>query len=335
MNGYTNNTNNATTLLELQKAMPPPKCEVKADDIFEAERKAVKSAATATMTAPQLLKFPDSTKNYASGMVRTPKTDFFERLDLGVPMDLPKENDSEVLVLYNRQQAIPKHYNDPSLLDGANADADAGDDDSTSTDSPPSQIPVMGSEDALKHCEIVNVVLTNHDRRQNICTAIVPQYESYHIQKWMRIGHGGKPLDKKEDLRLVSRGLGNNGKEQFLPPTKKDHKESWEMLSQYYKHFGAATAVLKPLVQKVATRHKTVTVMVSNFGQSELLANFVCSAKSRNMDLSSVLVFATDLETKELAESLGLAAFYDKWVSRNVSKTSNSNTNSSSTRMNA
>ena len=129
--------------------------------------------------------------------------------------------------------------------------------------------------------------------------------------------------------------MGNNGKEQFLPPTKKDHKESWEMLSQYYKHFGAATAVLKPLVQKVATRHKTVTVMVSNFGQSELLANFVCSAKSRNMDLSSVLVFATDLETKELAESLGLAAFYDKWVSRNVSKTSNSNTNSSSTRMNA
>ena len=43
--------------------------------------------------------------------------------------------------------------------------------------------------------------------------------------------------------------------------------------------------------------------------------NFVCAAKSRNLDLSAVLVFATDEETKELAEGLGLAAFFDKTVS--------------------
>ena len=55
--------------------------------------------------------------------------------------------------------------------------------------------------------------------------------------------------------------------------------------------------------------------MVCNHGQSELLMNFVCSAKSRNLDLGSVLVFATDEETKELAEGLGLAAFFDKTVS--------------------
>ena len=42
--------------------------------------------------------------------------------------------------------------------------------------------------------------------------------------------------------------------------------------------------------------------------------NFVCSAKSRDIDLSPVLVFATDEETKELAEGLGLAAFFDKTV---------------------
>lgn len=58
-----------------------------------------------------------------------------------------------------------------------------------------------------------------------------------------------------------------------------------------------------------------VIVMVCNHGQSELLMNFVCSAKSRNLDLGSVLVFATDEETKELAEGLGLAAFFDKTVS--------------------
>jgi len=66
------------------------------------------------------------------------------------------------------------------------------------------------------------------------------------------------------------------------------------------------------LVEKVATPKKTVTVMVVNFGQSELLMNFVCAAKSRNLDISSVIVFVTDLETKVLAEGLGLVAFYDE-----------------------
>ena len=49
-------------------------------------------------------------------------------------------------------------------------------------------------------------------------------------------------------------------------------------------------------------------------GQSELLMNFVCSATARNLDLSAVLVFATDEETKELAEGLGLTAFFDRTV---------------------
>ena len=57
-----------------------------------------------------------------------------------------------------------------------------------------------------------------------------------------------------------------------------------------------------------------VIVMVCNLGQSELLLNFVCAAKSRGIDLSAVLVFATDTETKELAEGLGLTAFYDEVV---------------------
>ena len=45
-----------------------------------------------------------------------------------------------------------------------------------------------------------------------------------------------------------------------------------------------------------------------------MLLNFVCAAKSRGLDLSAVLVFATDKETKDLAEGLGLVAFYDETV---------------------
>ena len=63
------------------------------------------------------------------------------------------------------------------------------------------------------------------------------------------------------------------------------------------------------MAAKVADKDKTIVVMVCNFGQSELLFNFVCSAKSRGMDLSRILLFATDKDIIDLAESLGLAFF--------------------------
>ena len=56
-------------------------------------------------------------------------------------------------------------------------------------------------------------------------------------------------------------------------------------------------------------------VLTCNHGQSELLMNFVCSAHARGFDLKNVLVFPTDFETKELAEGMGLATFYDEKVS--------------------
>jgi hypothetical protein len=46
--------------------------------------------------------------------------------------------------------------------------------------------------------------------------------------------------------------------------------------------------------------------------------NFACSARSRGLDISNVLVFATDEETKKLAESIGLASYYDERVSQTM-----------------
>lgn len=226
-------------------------------------------------------------------MARTSKIDFFDQLDVGVPLDVPKGGDSDVLFLYNRDEALPKEYKKEAMLQQGS-------------------IPSIDMKDAVQNCDYLNVILTNHDKR-NQCIAIIPQYESYHIQKWMRVGLKG--IDSTKDLQLVSRGMQSNGKNQFDPPTKKDRTANRDILSRYFEAFPDAMKELKPLVEGVATPHKTVTVMVSNFGQSELLVNFVCSAKSRQLDISSVLVFATDLETKALAESLGLAAYYDKRVS--------------------
>jgi hypothetical protein len=54
---------------------------------------------------------------------------------------------------------------------------------------------------------------------------------------------------------------------------------------------------------------------VCNFGQSELLLNFACNARAKGLDIGNVLVFATDQETKTLAESVGLTAYFDERVS--------------------
>jgi hypothetical protein len=49
-------------------------------------------------------------------------------------------------------------------------------------------------------------------------------------------------------------------------------------------------------------------------GQSALLMNFACSARRRGFDLGNILVFPSDVETKEIAEGLGLTTYYDEKV---------------------
>ena len=230
-------------------------------------------------------------------MVRTKKEEFTTMLDLGVPLDLPQDGAEDVLILYSRDAAQPKHI--PKSDDGS--------------------IPLLSMQESVAGCDYVNVILTDKSASRNQCIAIVPQYESYHIQKWMRVpkmldGKHNGPLDSAAPLRLVSRGMQSNGRDQFEPPESKHIKQNWELLEKYMSGFEESLASLKPLVEKVANEDNTVTVMVANFGQSELLVNFVCAARSRNLDTSSILVFATDNDTKELAEQLGLTAFFDERV---------------------
>jgi len=60
--------------------------------------------------------------------------------------------------------------------------------------------------------------------------------------------------------------------------------------------------------------HEFSFILIVIVGQSELLLNFACSARARGFDISNVLVFATDEETKELAESVGMTSYFDHRV---------------------
>lgn len=252
------------------------------------EANAAKSSGTSHET-----RFPSTVKKYASGMSRMTKTEFNDKFDMGVPLDQPKEGEEEVLLLYSSERAHPLKYNDDikSLV----------------------PVPHLQVNEATERCEELHIILTDQTNRKQ-CVALVPQFESFHIQKWMRVdGKGGK-IDPQQSLKYVSRGYQSNGREKFRPPEPKHTRKFWDMLAPYIESIDDVLANLKPLVEKVAIDRQLI-VMVCNKGQSELLMNFVCSARARGLDFSQVLVFATDTETKDLAEGMGLTAFFDEIVS--------------------
>jgi hypothetical protein len=230
---------------------------------------------------------PNTMRKLFAGMARIGRDDFFEAFDVGVPKDDTEKGNEEVLILYSKG-ALPKAHSSSSLG-------------------------LHSAEEATKHCNTLKVVFTEPHRERE-CLALVGQWESYHVSKFMRLPPGDKKIQvhEKHALRYVSRLHGNRGLVQRIPTPLKV-KEYDETLVAYLSRLDKLLTDLKPIAQKVA-QDNNIVVMVCNHGQSELLMNFACSAQARGFDLHQVLVFSTDLETKELAEGLGMAVFYDQTV---------------------
>jgi hypothetical protein len=232
--------------------------------------------------------------NFAVSMARTSKTEFANTFDMGVPVDPSSYGSKDVLIIYGTKESRPT------------ARRKAGSNNA---------VPRLPVEEATANCDFMNVVLTHQIGDRSQCIAIVPQYESYHVQKWMRIDVSKKgKLDDSKPLQMVSRGHQPTGRDQFLPPSKKLTQTFWDdTLKKYLNSTDIVLTELRPIATRIAIAN-TIVVMVCNFGQAELLMNFACSAKARGVDTSNVLVFATDQETADLAESVGLTAYYDHRV---------------------
>lgn len=231
---------------------------------------------------------------YANGMARINKVNFTKFLDIGVPVDNPRDGELDVLMLYATRATLPSKRR--SQVTGGGP------------------IPALSTQAAIENCDEVHVVLTDNTMRRK-CVALVPQFESFHIFKYMRVGAKGGPLDHSQPLRYVSRGYQANGREKFRPPQSKHTRRLWDMLSNYFASIDEVLRDLKVKCEKVA-KDNTLIVMVCNFGQSELLMNFICSCRARGLDTSQILVFATDEATRDLAEGMGVTAFFDEKVGK-------------------
>lgn len=243
-------------------------------------------------------RFPPGVQDVVVGLSRVSRDEFaqiFPEIG-GLPLDPTTSNNQEVVILYGSHSALPNN-----LMLAKEAVSQTS-------------VPLISStKEATENCDLLNIVLTDHSKRRRQCMALFGQYESFHLQKYMRLPESSGPLDPRLPLRFVSRGAQENGRMSHRAPTMDDAKAYWEILAKYLTTVESVLEELKPIAAPIAAKHQnTIIVLVCNFGQSELLLNFICAAKSRQLDLSAILVFATDEETKELAEGMGVTAFYDE-----------------------
>ena len=81
-------------------------------------------------------------ERFLAGAARTSKVEFLDLVDVGVPMDPANGGDSEVFLLYQRQQALPTRYLEYS-----------------------EPIPSFEVKEALQNCDNLNVILVDHSKK--------------------------------------------------------------------------------------------------------------------------------------------------------------------------
>lgn len=248
-------------------------------------------------------RFPKTVEKVATGMARIKKDDLNMFFDFGNPMDVGESSKwKEALMIYQSTSAVPST---DKLL-------------SHSTQFNDGPIPLIDPKTATENCDAMNVIFTGNPGNTRQCTAIIGNFESYHIDRWMRVDTTkSTPITPELPLVHVSRGYASRGKANFYAPPS-DGKFSpvrrhWTMLRTFLQNVDSVLDDLKPILKKVA-RNNAIVVLTCNMGQSALLMNFACSARRRGFDLGNILVFPSDVETKELAEGLGLATYYDAKV---------------------
>jgi len=283
-----------------QKANSNPNCEEVCKQKMMDNLKLNASTDKCNTSSPGTSKrFSPKLSHWAAGLVSINRKDLFDTYDFGVPMDSGAENQN-VLMLYNEKKAMP---NNRTLSRAAENNGD---------------IPQTTAKEATENCVAMSVVfIKNPDSRIGQCVALVGgQYQGYHVQRWQRlIGEGSKgKTDRSAPLRLTSRMTNGAGYDEFLLP-KKLHLDKHEaIMTTYFNSLSKIRRDLGAILKKIAVNN-SVVVMTVNKGQSELLMNFACSARARGFNIDNLIVFPTDMFSKDLAEGLGLATYYSNEVS--------------------
>lgn len=241
---------------------------------------------------------PSSLTKLAALVARIDRSDFIANHDFGIPWDETTPGNEEVLLFHSSRYSMPNSK--PISRKEAN----------TSTGSVLSSLPFYAARDATRNCQDLRVVLVSPNQKYQ-CLALVGQWNSYHVHKLLR--RDVAPRTKRNanaTFSYVSRLDSPKSPATWVPPKASALTEDYgAALRSYLQNIPETIQRLQPIAEKVGQNDKTIVVMVCNSGHAELLLNFVCSARARKLDLSKILLFATDQDVYELALSLDLAAF--------------------------
>ncbi|KAG7367502.1 nucleotide-diphospho-sugar transferase [Nitzschia inconspicua] len=241
--------------------------------------------------------FPNKISKLVYDFATIPRDSFNELIDVGVPYDDTVPGSEDVLLLYTNPKSLP---NGTGLSD-----------DKIS----------MDPQKAMENCHTVKVLLhapSNRQQKYSQCIAIVPQWESFIVHKFMRVKSLGSPADLSEPFTYVPRSQKEEGSFEGIPKMKIHTQPSYKGLVEYLQNYDRILEELKPLFQGAMNvkkdKSRIIVVLTCNKGQSELFRNFVCNARAKGLNLSHVVMFATDLDTHKLSQELGISSYYDESI---------------------
>ena len=258
--------------------------------------------------------FPNSVKGYAVGALRVSREEMLATYDFGVPIKNISGVNIEAMIIYNTEDALPSST--PELRNLAIYGENAG-----------GAVAKASVTEAMEGCDTLNVIFTavNYDTH---CHLLIGDFESYHINRWLRLpvfdetNKKTRQLNPTLPLRHTGRIISKDGSDTFeLPDIWDNYRrrkkgfvlQHFERLHIFLENVDSVLNDLRDLLKnRNVVRDNTVVVLTVNAGQSELLSNFVCAARSRGFDTGNILVFPTDEETHKLARGLGVATYFDE-----------------------
>jgi hypothetical protein len=153
----------------------------------------------------------------------------------------------------------------------------------------------------------MHVVLTNQDRAKQ-CIAIMGQYESYHVHRFMRLPKDNKnednnnegvnfkiqPINSSLPLRFVPRGMQQSGRLSHKIPSNKFQDIHWNDLAEYKSSLynakkngnnnnnnnNSSLSVmdeLEPILRKVASYGTSSSSTANNGSNNNTVIILVCN----------------------------------------------------------
>jgi len=234
--------------------------------------------------------FPKSTSNFIIDYTTVDRMDLNDLLEVGVPMDATKRDAGDAIILYTNAKSLPSTGGGSTRLT---------------------------PQQATANCDTVKLIFTEPQKKMGECIALLPQWESYHVHKFMRLPNEGG-LDPKVPLRYVSRSADPRGRQSGIPDYKLNTVPSYKALTEYLGALDSTLEELRPILQKIATKKKSIVVSVVNYGQALLFENFLCNARAKGLDTSHLLLFATDEKTYHLAKKYDVTVYYNEIIFGNL-----------------